>query len=115
MERDYGGAFDIAPEQYWTREDIDEVISEVENIFEKKKIRVYVVDSYINYENGKDVFDIDYHYITPDGEHFYGSLFNRITIDNRRAKNTELLVKIYAPEIVDELINEMHMMKYMEN
>ena len=33
MVRDYGGAFDINPTDYWTREDVNEVISAVEDIF----------------------------------------------------------------------------------
>lgn len=105
MARDFGGAFDIDPQAYWTREDVDEVASAIEDTFKEKGMKVSIISSYINYDEkaDKDVFDIEYRL----EEHYYGSLLRRIIIDFRRAKTTEQLVKVYVPEIVEVLIEEM--------
>jgi len=109
MVRDYGGAFDINPTDYWTREDVNEVISAVEDIFAEKKMKVFITGGYINYneKHNKDIFDIDWHYETTDGEHHYGSLHRNIWIDRRKAQVTEQLVKVYAPEIAQALEEEL--------
>lgn len=112
MARDFGGAFDINPQDYWTREDVDEVASAIEDTFAEKGMKVYVASSYINYDekSDKDIFDIEYHLETKSGEHYYDSLLRRITIDFRRAKTTEQLVKVYVPEIVEGLMTEMSLL-----
>jgi len=109
MARDFGGVFDINPTDYWTREDVDEVASAIEDTFKEKGMKVSITSSYINYDEkaDKDVFDIEYRLEAKSGEHYYGSLLRRITIDFRRAKTTEQLVKVYVPEIVEVLIAEM--------
>jgi hypothetical protein len=112
MARDFGGAFDVDPQAYWTREDVDEVASAIEDTFTEKGMKVFVTSSYINYDkkSDKDIFDIEYHLEAKSGEHYYGSLLRRIAIDFRRAKTTEQLVKVYVPEIVEALIAEMSLL-----
>lgn len=106
-KRDYGGVFDVDPEQYWTREDLDEVTSDVEDICGKKDLELYITGMYIKRDErtDADVFDIDYHYVVNE-EHYYSSLFKNIKIDRRRAKTGSELAKVYAPEIADAIISE---------
>jgi hypothetical protein len=88
---DYGGAFDIDPTSFWTRDDLNELVSEVEN------------DEYIQTLKN---FRINESYITDNVielEIMYNEEYMTITkkIDMRKIKSPNDLCKIYTSELVE--------------
>jgi len=54
-EKDYGGAFDIDPHSFWTRDDIDELVSAIEDTLQlgadKSLTPLIINESYISNDN----------------------------------------------------------------
>lgn len=83
----YGGAFDIDPYLYWTREDLNELQSEIETLTDNE----FSITS-IYLEDDK-IFDIDY---TNNGDDVY-HLEEEIVIDKRKVQTAKELCQVYAP------------------
>ena len=96
-EASYGGAFDIADDQYFTREDLDSFSEEVLNhINETFKAQFDVASCYI--DNG--VLEIG---VTNDE---YGDYIHSEKIDMRKIKEPWYLKKVYAFDFASQLIND---------
>lgn len=98
---DYGGAFDIDPESFWTKEDIVEFGYEVEDILNEmpdmKKYRLRFTDTYI----------VDYNRLVVDFEDMDGNSFASNTIiDMRRIRSPKDLIKKYARAAATEIRND---------
>lgn len=96
----YGGAYDIDPEMYWTKDDIMELAYEVCDRLSSDPDLDSDIDSF-------DVYDC---YIEPDNTLTLnvadadGDVFGiEVKIDLRRARTTRQLVQKYAPEIARKL------------
>lgn len=96
-KRDYGGAFDIDPEQYYTRDDLNLVMEETDELLEDKNVSLTAV--YIKVVKGRDVFDIGFRYDTDCYDH----LSDDIVIDRRKAWTGERLAEVYAPIIAGKI------------
>lgn len=96
-EASYGGAFDIADDQYFTREDLDNFAEEVLNhINETFKTQFEVASCYI--DNG--VLEVG---VTNDE---YGDYIYSEKIDMRKIKEPWHLKRAYAFEFASQLIND---------
>ena len=96
-EASYGGAFDIADDQYFTREDLDSFAEEVLNhINETFKTQFDIASCYI--DNG--VLEVG---VTNDE---YGDYIHSEKIDMRKIKEPWHLKRAYAFEFASQLIND---------
>lgn len=94
--RNYGGAFDIDPEEYWTRDDLNELRAAIEELNPDFAITsLYLKDN--------DVIDLTYE----DSERNEWSLEQEIRIDHRKAGTTRKLCDVYAQVIVDAIDEEL--------
>ena len=102
MSECYGGAFDIDPYSYWTREDLDELMGAIEDLNPDFVIKqMYLKDD--------KYFEIDFADRTGDFSFF----IDNIKLDKRKADTPQMLCKVYAPiikehceEIIKEYIKE---------
>lgn len=90
-KKDYGGAYDIEPEQYWSRDDLNELQETIDNLISDISAEFEIEDIYLN----DNVFDIDYIW---EMNHIH--LEEQIKVDMRSAKTTQELCQVYAPIIV---------------
>lgn len=101
MARNYGGAFDIDPEMYFTREEINEfaydVCDEVADMFPEYDFDVSEV--YIDNETGNDMLVIE---LCADFDYY---LEFAQTIDYRKIQEPSDLNK-YKSAFVNEFVNE---------
>lgn len=97
---DYGGAFDIDPHEFFTKEECMELAQEVEDLLNKDPDVPYPVQYY-------DVYIVDYNRIVVD---FTDSQDNELSgqakIDMRRIRTPHDLITKYAPILVDEVKND---------
>lgn len=92
-ERHYGGAFDIDPEEYWTRDDLNELQAAIE-----EKTGLEIKEIYVRKDESLDiVFD--------DGNENELSLKAHIVLDPDKAGTCEEMVRKYAP-IVSKAMQE---------
>ena len=92
--RDFGGAFDIDPHEYWTREDLDELMATVSDMNPEFKITgMYLKDH-------KDILDIDYRDKYDNEYHFN----EEVILDYKKHPTCSDMCKYYAPVVFD-LIN----------
>lgn len=94
--KDYGGAFDIDPYCFWTKEDLDELQSAIEDLGGND---FTITAMYLNDDKH---FDIEY---TDKWENEW-HLEETISIDRRKASTTKELCEKYAPVIKDAIENE---------
>ena len=68
MTRDYGGAYDIDPQAFFTREEVNEFAEDVCDAVAKelKDHDIRVSDSYITYEDNKDILTVE---LCADGDY----------------------------------------------
>ena len=96
-EASYGGAFDIADDQYFTREDLDSFAEEVLNhINETFKTQFDVSACYID----DGMLELE---VTNDE---YGDYIHSEKIDMRKIKEPWHLKRAYAFEVASQLIND---------
>lgn len=92
----YGGAFDIDPYSFWTRDDLNELQSAIEDLNPDFMIsELYLKDD--------SIFDIVYR----DNNDNLWDLNTEIKIDRRKAYTTQKLCEVYAPIIKDAIDNEL--------
>lgn len=92
-ERHYGGAFDIDPEEYWTREDLNELQAAIED-----RTGISIREIYLREDESLDiVFD--------DGNDNELSLKAHIVLDPDKAGTCEEMLKVYEP-LVSKAIQE---------
>lgn len=97
LEGSYGGAFDIADDQYFTREDLDSFAEEVLNhINETFKTQFDIASCYID----DGVLEVC---VTNDE---YGDYIHSEKIDMRKIKEPWHLKRVYAFEFASQLIND---------
>lgn len=97
LEGSYGGAFDIADDQYFTREDLDSFAEEVLNhINETFKTQFDIASCYID----DGVLEVC---VTNDE---YGDYIHSEKIDMRKIKEPWHLKRAYAFEFASQLIND---------
>jgi len=92
--RDYGGAFDIDPHSFWTRDDLNDLVADIEDTPSIQSLKDFrIMESYIT----DNVIEL---------EIMYNEEYNTITqkIDMRRIKAPSDLSKIYTPELVKLII-----------
>ena len=99
MARNYGGAFDIDPQMYFTKEEIDEFAWDVcDTVSERMPEHTFGVDDvYIETDGDKDTLVIE---VSMDSE--YGVAYAQ-RIDYRRIHHPDDLYK-YEPAFVDEFV-----------
>lgn len=96
-EASYGGAFDIADDQYFTREDLDDLIDYIEEELNRNLLldRVTVYDADIS-DHGK-MLNLE---IVTDKDGFYEEYHTRI--DMRKIRTPRDLVKVYGTDAIRE-------------
>lgn len=95
MKNNYGGAYDINPYDYWSRDDLISLKEAIEDTKPEFKITaIYLKEG--------DSFDIEY----TDKYNNEWSLESDIKIDLRRADTPAALKKVYAPIIIDTINSE---------
>ena len=100
---DYGGAFDIDPHDFWTKEDCMELADEVENILNDDP---QVWEPPVKYT---DVYETDYNTIIVEVEDNQGNEFSgHAKIDMRRIRTPHDLITKYARPIADDIIQDMN-------
>ncbi len=101
-KKDYGGAFDIDPEMYWTRDDLNELQQAVEEYVQKDKPREYfkIKELYLDVDNRVDLTYLDIH----DNEY---QLWANIVLNPNKAGTTTKMVEKYAPEIHKAITEEL--------
>ena len=96
-EASYGGAFDIADDQYFTREDIESAAEEVMNHIDETFTEKYVLGG-TWFEKGRWIVNVQ----SEDGAWEFEEL---IRIDMRKIKEPWHLKREYAMEMAAKLIN----------
>lgn len=93
----YGGAFDIDPYEFWTREDLNELQSAIDDLSHGDFVitEIYLEDDKIFDISYMDHLDNDYH------------LEEDIKIDRRKCSTTAELCEKYAPIIVAAIEKEL--------
>lgn len=94
--RNYGGAYDINPEEYWTRDDLNELRAAIE-----ESNPDFTITSLFLKDN--DVIDMTYE----DTEGNEWTLEQEIRIDKRKAGTTRELCDVYARVILDAVDEEL--------
>lgn len=92
----YGGAFDIDPYAYWTRDDLNELQSAIEDL----NPTFIIQEMYLKNDS---IFDITYR----DTNDNIWDLSTEIKIDKRKADTPQKLCKVYAPIIKEAIDNEL--------
>ena len=95
MKKNYGGAYDIDPEMYFSKDDITELMSAIEEMKPDFKITAMFLD-----ETNK--FYIEYE----DKHENSFTLMSNIQVDLRKAKTTKELCEKYAPVICETIQKE---------
>ncbi len=94
---DYGGAFDIDPHEFFTKEECMELAEEVEDILNKDPDVLYPVQYY-------DVYIVDYNRIVVDLTDSQGNeLSGQAKIDMRRIRVPHDLITKYSPIVADSV------------
>lgn len=97
MAKDYGGAYDVNPEEYWTKDDLMALKDAIEDENSAFKIKaIYLAEG--------DVLDIEYEAQSHGG--WDGELQSQIKIDRRIAGNANDLCLKYAPIVRDAIEHE---------
>lgn len=92
---DYGGAFDIDPQEYWTRDDLNELVQAIEEKEPEFSIReIYLAEN--------DTFDVEF--LDKNGNEY--QLQEQIRIDRRKADTPQKLCEVYAPILTDAIQKE---------
>lgn len=100
---DYGGAFDIDPHEFFTKEECMECAQEVEDIVNADPT---IEVDYVRYY---DVYIVDYNRIVVDLDDSEGNEFSgQAKIDMRRIRRPQDLITKYAPELADQVIEQIH-------
>lgn len=93
-KNDYGGAFDIDPYSFWTRDDLDELESDIEdNPSIKKLLDFSIKESYIE----DNVIELGVSY-----NESYFTVTEKI--DMRKIKAPQDLIKVYSPILVKNIL-----------
>lgn len=103
MKKDYGGAFDIDPETYWSRSDLDELQSAIEDELSKMGYNKLGNNNVVlerMYCDSDNKFELDCR--VEDWEDFTVE----VKVDLRRAKTLQDLIRVYAPQFVEEIITK---------
>jgi len=104
--KNYGGAFDVDPYEYYTREDLDYVMSELNDILEEKNVRVTAMYVKPEKENSsKRIFDIDFTYLENE-ESVYDGNYQGCKIDQKRAWSAEKLAEMYVSVLKDAILEK---------
>ena len=96
-EAHYGGAFDIADDQYFTREDVDNAAEKVlDHISETFKGEYHIGGSWV--ENGKFIVNIQ--------DNDYNEYEATVVVDMRKIKRPSDLADKYALNVASEIIKQ---------
>ena len=95
IKSNYGGAFDIDPEMFWTKDDLVELGEEVELILKDRNYNVDCQECYAEPDNSVELVFYD-----RDLEIEVTSIIN---IDMRRIQSPSDLVKKYAQKFADDI------------
>ena len=90
---DFGGAYDIAPDSSWSRDDLNALMESVNENTDSFEITALWLDK-------NDFLDIEYS--DNEGNEFTSK---NIKIDRRRADTTRKLCEVYTP-VITEVLNE---------
>ncbi len=94
---DYGGAFDIDPNMYWTRDDLNELTAEVNDRLEKEGIEITA--AYMGYDN---IFDIEFR--DKNGNEF--CLPKSVKADPEKIETPDRFVEVFTPILSDMIIKQ---------
>ncbi len=100
-ERDYGGAFDIDPASYWTRDDLNELWEEIDTLAEDKGYPFRITELYLKEDR---FFDLSYRLETDDRVY---ALEEEIAIDRRKVRTGMELMQVYAPILLEAIASEL--------
>ena len=79
---------------YWTREDLDELWGDTDDLICPWNIWLTAV--FVKKEKNKEILDVEYRY-TINGDEYHDTLKARIVLDHRKAPTPRKLVEVYAP------------------
>ena len=99
-KHDYGGAYDINPEEYWTKDDLMELKAAVEEIWDKKKEKISIEEIYLREDNSLDIVYTDKH----ENE---WQLQAHIILDPEKAGTCKAMCKMYAKTVADTISSEL--------
>jgi len=94
----YGGAFDVDPEAFFTRDDVDDLADAVAAALEQNDLNVSIESSYVENNGEAQVTITD-----ADGYEYTGTA----KVDMRRIRKPSDLAAKYASIIADDIMNQM--------
>ncbi len=95
-KKNYGGAYDIDPEMYFSKDDIDELLNAVNDLKHDFKVNAIFIDS-------ANKFFIEYE--DKHGNNY--DLMSNVQVDLRKAKTCKELCERYAPIICNTIQSEL--------
>lgn len=93
----YGGAFDIDPEMYWTRDDLNELMGEINEKLENEGIEITAM--YLDHDN---IFDIEFR----DSDENEYSLPKTVVADPMKIETPQNLIKTFTPILSEMMIKQ---------